>query len=178
MRTELKILSLAAALCAAPAFAGNDGPRPSPMPPMPAPGPTPAPTVLADRTTACGFMCPQGDYNGVRILTDGSVISFSGKRNLPQPEKRVTVAHIEAGVMAKLEAEANQIVAGDLKDEQQGQPECMDAPTTTYQARVADGSMVKIEQDFGCHKHKLDARNDFADHLARVLDGMALLPQP
>lgn len=165
------LLILALFPLSALARAGNDGPSGSPQP-LPQPPLAPR-AVLAEVTTACGFMCPKGDVHGLRILMDGEVIKYSYDRETP--EKDEVVATLSGAETGKLEAEAEGLVARELVDQSQGQPECMDAPTTTYLARGKDGSMIKIAQNFGCHDHVLPGGQGAL--IVDTLKGLSSLPR-
>ncbi|MGZ3650160.1 MAG: hypothetical protein ACXWSC_03160, partial [Bdellovibrionota bacterium] len=144
----MKALILLALTASLNAFAGNDGP--SAMPP--APGPMPRAYVVAEYHMSCGFMCPDGRYNGVTIESDGTVTRIEGANG---QEKRTVLAALSTEATLKLIKEADALPDGKLVDDSAGKPECMDAPSSTYKVTRSTGKDLEIGGRFGCHNYHL-----------------------
>lgn len=144
----MKTLSLIAlmTLTTFNAFAGlgNDGPSATPKPKVPA--------IVAEVVVACGF-CPKPGAQGVRIYDNGLVASFASTRG--EKEKLTTLAQLEESATRKLIELAESMPSEELIDQQEGQPMCMDAPTTTYLVHRINGTRQKLEQQVNCHTHTL-----------------------
>jgi hypothetical protein len=150
---------------------GNDGPHGAPMPPMPAPPPRAA--TVAEVVVNCGFMCPNRDVRSVIIDVNGGVSFEQTYQGSPMPPVLIKLAQLEPRVIAKIKEKAAGTKGADLVDLTPRTPECMDAPTTTFLV-YQGANAVKIEQDYGCHRHVLPDQS--GDDLVRILTGLQALP--
>ena len=163
----MKSLTLIAVLALASinsfAAMGNDGPSGAPMRPE-------HPEVIAVQYIACGF-CRNGDVRTVQVFDNGVVEKSTSGRGVPK--ETVKIATLEKEVVANLQAQIERLQNQELVDQQQGQPECMDAPTTTSLVKKANGEELKIAQNYGCHEHLLPGREGQA--IRKLLDAMMSL---
>jgi hypothetical protein len=164
----MKALILLALTLAPVAFAGNDGPSGGPHNPGPMPSPVPRAYVVAEYHRACGFMCPDGRYDGVTIASDGTVTRIEGANG---KEKQTVVAALDATATQKLIEEANTLPEGKLIDDSAGKPECMDAPSSTYKVTRSNGKDLEIGSMFGCHNYHL--KNQAGADIIKLLQSYA-----
>lgn len=125
--------------------------------------------VVAEVVTAGMFRPADApSSSGVRIMTDGKVISFttydSGRIVLKQ------VATLTADRVRAIKAEVADLADVELEQADPDAPGCMDAPSTTYLAKNSRGVTVKLAGRFACLEQ---IRTDGAYTITpKVLEGL------
>jgi hypothetical protein len=138
MKTQF--LALVLILSSLTAFAGNEGPQAAPVLP---------PKLIAQLVTGSGFGPPSMPaVSTINVLENGKVQATDRYR-----DGHVTVeelAQLSPMVLAKLQTLVNSTVAGELVDPSPEFPGCMDAPSTTYYAILADGTKIAVAGQQQC----------------------------
>lgn len=145
------------------AATGNEGPIGMPSPaPMP---PSNPPPLLAEVERSGGMMPPMPCFplrTGIRIYEGGIVESFADRNS-------VRILTLAPEVTERLKAEILSLEAAPLRDINEGEPMCMDAPSTTYSV-FQHGSRIEIAARYSCHDHLMG--NWQGQELKRALDAL------
>ncbi len=105
--------------------------------------------VVAEVVTA-GMFRPSDapSSSGIRIMTDGKVISFT-----TYDDGRLVTKHIATLArdrVAAIKAEVAGLADVELTQADPDAPGCMDAPSTTYLAKNGRGTTVKLGGRYAC----------------------------
>ena len=112
-------------------------------------GPSLGRGVVAEVVTA-GMFRPSTapSSSGIRIMTDGKVVSFatydSGRLVIKQ------IATLSRDRIAAIKSEVANLPESELVSANPDSPGCMDAPSTTVLAKNARGITVKLSGRFAC----------------------------
>lgn len=131
---------------------------------------------LARYERNAGFS-PRSGSEALTIDTEGRVefnSEYFDRRSGRYEIRRVEVARLDRGLINGLRASLRQIHARDLRDEQEGQPRCTDAPSYWFSV-VKNGEAIRIGGQEGCHHFVNETA--VARQIRSVLEGLAALAQ-
>jgi len=126
-------------------------------------------SVLLQTTTGGGLMSPEMFSRGIKIYTSGKVMGFNENK---RAEIETELGTLTPSVIANLQKEIATLPMGE-KIEFPDTPMCYDAPTTTYEAKVA-GETLNFAQISACRTGYIP--NAYAaTQLKKILDGFEIM---
>lgn len=163
MKTQ--ILAMLLVLSTLTAQAGNEGPQAAPKPP---------PKMIAQVVTGGGFAPPSVPVRRtIDVLADGQVQSTESYRDGHTVTK--ALAKLSKGVLSKLQAIVTATQAGELVDPNPQNPGCMDAPSITYYAILANQTKIAVASVEQCKQLERADASSGDYQIKDVLQGLMSL---
>ncbi|MCB0383853.1 MAG: hypothetical protein KDD43_00565, partial [Bdellovibrionales bacterium] len=134
-----------------------------------------ASSVIAQKEFWAGFS-PNPVNSKISIMDDGT--SVAEIRYLRENKVEFhDLATLSPAALKSLKHRISEVVAEELKDWEEDQPMCMDAPSKSYKVIKADGSVIPFYRWASCHEWVLPTSENLwkAEPVKSLLDGLEAL---